>query len=250
MKALRSIIRLAAAPVAALVLASACSDQGAAGPAGAVPVNPVLTDVVLGQTSAPVEIIEYASYTCPHCRDFWKQDFPRLKAAYIDTGKVKYIYRDFPTDPNLAPMLVSVARCKGAENYYDVVDDIFSNQIELFEAAQQGRAGPLILALGQRHGASEAEIRTCLTHKGINDALNKQIEEGRARGVDSTPAVFINGVRAEDHSFPALSAAIDKALGVAPSAPATETPAAPAAGTATTPAAPGQVPVPTQPPAQ
>jgi protein-disulfide isomerase len=234
-----SFIRLAAAPVAALVLATACNNENAAAP-GAVPVNPVLTDVVLGQATAPVEIIEYASYTCPHCRDFYKQDFPRLKANYIDTGKVKYVYRDFPTDASLAVMLVSVSRCKGADVYYDVVDDIFTHQIELFEAAQNGQAGPMIVQLGGRHGMSEAEIRTCLTHKGINDALNKSIEQGRKDGVDSTPAVFINNVRQQDHSYPALSAAIDKALGVAPSTPpAGEAPAP--SSTASTPVVPGAV---------
>jgi protein-disulfide isomerase len=164
------------------------------------------------QATAPVEIIEYASFTCPHCRDFYKQDFPRLKANYIDTGKVKYIYRDFPTDAQLSVMLVSVSRCKGASVYYDVVDDIFSHQIEMFEAASQGKAGPLLIEMGQRHGITEPELRACLTHKGINDALNKMIAEGRAKGVESTPTVFVNGVKQNDHRYEALSAQVEKAL--------------------------------------
>ena len=236
MTAFASIFRLAAAPLATLILAAACNDSGSTAGGPAVPVNPVLTDVVLGQATAPVEVIEYASFTCPHCRDFWKQEFPRLKTNYIDTGKVKYIYRDYPTDPSLAVMLVSVSRCKGADVYYDVLDDIFSNQVELFEAAQQGQAGPIIAAIGQRHGASEAEIRACLTHKGISEALNKSIEEGRTRGVAVTPSVYVNDVYVENQGYEALSAAIDKALGVAPATPATETPAAPSPAPAPAPA--------------
>ncbi|HEV7692849.1 MAG TPA: thioredoxin domain-containing protein [Hyphomonadaceae bacterium] len=208
----------AARPLAALVagaaalFAASCDQQGSASSGPAAAVNPVLTDVVMGQATAPVEIIEYASFTCPHCRDFYKQDFPRLKANYIDTGKVKYIYRDFPTDAQLAVMLISVSRCKGASVYYDVVDDIFSHQIELYEAASQGKAGPMLVEMGQRHGIAEPELRTCLTHKGINDALNKTIADGRAKGVEDTPTVFVNGVKQANHSYEALSAQIEKAL--------------------------------------
>jgi len=208
----------AARPLAALVagaaalFAASCGQQesSAGGPTAAV--TPVLTDVTMGQATAPVEIIEYASFTCPHCRDFYKQDFPRLKANYIDTGKVKYIYRDFPTDPQLAVMLISVSRCKGASVYYDVVDDIFSHQVELYEAASQGKVGPMLVEMGQRHGIAEPELRACLTHKGINDALNKTIEGGRAKGVEDTPTVFINGVKQNDHRYEVMSAQIDKAL--------------------------------------
>jgi protein-disulfide isomerase len=210
MSAFRPLAALVAA--AAALFAASCGQQGSTSGAPAAAVTPVLTDVMMGQATAPVQIIEYASFTCPHCRDFYKQDFPRLKANYIDTGKVKYIYRDFPTDASLAVMLISVSRCKGAGVYYDVVDDIFSHQVELYEAASEGKAGPLLIEMGQRHGITEPELRTCLTHKGINDALNKTIADGRAKGVADTPTVFINDVKQANHSYEALSAQIEKAL--------------------------------------
>ena len=142
--ALASRFAAPAAMLAALVLA-ACGGQTntvAADGFKPVPVTPVIGDVPLGNASAPVTVEEYASYTCSHCRDFWKQEFPRLKTEYIDTGKVKFVYRDYPLDDSLAVMLASIARCKGADSYFTVVDDIFSQQYEILSAAQKGEAAP------------------------------------------------------------------------------------------------------------
>jgi protein-disulfide isomerase len=240
MSAFRPLAALVAG--AAALFAASCGQQGSEAAGSTVPVNPVLADVVMGQATAPVEIIEYASFTCPHCRDFYKQEFPRLKTNYIDTGKMKYIYRDFPTDPQLAVMLVSVSRCKGAGVYYDVVDDIFSHQIELYEAASQGKVGPMLVEMGQRHGIAEPELRACLTHKGINDALNKTIAEGKTKGVEDTPTVFINGVKQANHGYESLSAQVEKALKgetlTASSAAAPEGTTSPAIGGAVAPATP------------
>jgi protein-disulfide isomerase len=130
-------------------------------------------------------------------------------------------------------MLVSVSRCKGASVYYDVVDDIFSHQVEMYEAASEGKAGPMLVEMGQRHGVTEPELRACLTHKGINETLNKTIADGKAKGVEDTPTVFINGVKQNDHRYEALSAQIDKAL---KGETLTASPAAPEGTSSTTPA--------------
>jgi protein-disulfide isomerase len=233
-----------AAPVmaAAILALAACSDGGSGGGGGNAKIDPVLKDVTLGDAKAPVEVIEYASLTCPHCRDFWKQDFPRLKATYIDTGKVKYTYRDFPTDPDMAVAGVGVTRCKGADNYYALVDEFFTNQYDLAVAARDGKAGPKLVEIGGRHGLTQDEIRTCIDDKRIRDYLNKTIEEGRAKGVDSTPAVFVNGKRVANHEWAYLQKDIEAVLnpGAAP-AEAAPTPAAP------TTQAPATTPVPATP---
>jgi protein-disulfide isomerase len=215
---------------------AACSPQQSADGFKPVPVNPVLGDVPQGSATAPVTVLEYASYTCSHCRDFWKQEFPRLKAEYIDTGKVKFIYRDFPLDENLAVTLASIARCKGQDAYFKVIDDLFTSQYEILTAAQKGEAAPLILGIAERNGMSQAEVRTCIDHhpelkKAIIDSRN----EGAARGVNSTPAIFVADKRVEASGYEALKAAIDAELN--PNA----TPATPPAPTEGAPAsAPGQ----------
>ena len=187
----------------------------------------MLGDVPLGQANAPVTVEEYASYTCSHCRDFWKQDFPRLKAEYIDTGKVKFVYRDYPLDNTLAVMLASVARCKGPDSYVTVVDDIFTNQYDILVAAQKGEAGPIILGLAQRNGMTQDEIRTCIDHQpALKASILKSRDEGTARGVKATPTVFVNGEQVMESGYEPLKAAIEAKLnpGAAPS-PATTTPA-------------------------
>jgi protein-disulfide isomerase len=146
-------LRPLAAVAGALALLAACNgEQTAADGFKPVPVSPVLTEVPMGSATAPVTVVEYASFTCSHCRDFWKQDFPRIKAQYIDTGKVKFIYRDYPLDESLAVMLASVARCKGADTYHAIVDDIFTRQYDILEAASKGAAGPIILEIAGKHG--------------------------------------------------------------------------------------------------
>jgi protein-disulfide isomerase len=156
---------------------------------------------------------------------------------------VKFIYRDYPLDENLAVTLAAIARCKGEGAYFKVIDDIFSQQYEILTAAQQGQAAPLILGIAQNNGMSPDEVRTCIDHhpelkKAIIDSRN----EGSGRGVNSTPAIFVNDVRVEGAGYDALKAAIDKALNpsATPETPPAEgaTPPAPTEGAPAS--APGQ----------
>jgi protein-disulfide isomerase len=244
--ALASPFRKAAALVGALALLAACGGQSTAAPDGftPVPVTPVIGDVPIGAADAPVTILEYASYTCSHCRDFWKQDFPRLKTNYIDTGKVKFIYRDYPLDDSLALTLAALGRCKGKDAYFAVVDDIFSNQYEILVAAQNGQAGPVLLGIAERHGMSPAEVRTCMDHQPeLRASILASREEGTSRGVNSTPAVFINDERVENHTYDNLVKLIEAELnpGAAPATtPADD--AAPATPPAPTEGAPASAP--------
>jgi protein-disulfide isomerase len=217
---------------AAVTLAACGGQQTASDGFKPVPVAPVLGDVPMGSAAAPVTILEYASFTCSHCRDFWKQDFPRLKANYIDTGKVKFIYRDYPLDDSLAVTLAAIGRCKGQDAYFKVIDDIFTNQYDILVAAQKGEAGPLILALAQRNGMSAEEVRTCIDHHPeLKETILKSREEGGGRGVKSTPAVFLDDERVENHTYDNLSKLIDQKLGATPATPpAGGTTAAPVEG--------------------
>jgi len=251
-----------AAGLLALAALASCGGE-AAKPASdftPVAVNPVIGDVPMGSPDAKVELIEYAALTCHACRDFAKQTLPRLKSAYIDAGKVRYIYRDFPLEADQAGKatngfgvtLASVARCKGAEHFYEMVDALFTAQADILEAAGQGQAGVVLSDVIAKQGLTPDEATTCMDHQ---PALNASIRESRDNassklGVNSTPSIFVDGVRVENPTYDNIVAAIEAKLnpGAAPPvatdapgtvAPTTAAPAAPAPSTPA-PAAPPQ----------
>lgn len=246
-----SAIRHLLTPVfaATLALAAACSEQKPqASNFTPVPVTPVLGDVPMGDPNAPVTVVEYAALTCHVCRDFAKQVFPRLKATYIDTGKVKYIYRDFPLEYDPATgkasdgfgvLLSSVARCKGADKFHEAVDAMFTAQADLLDAARTGAAGPVIARVADGLGLTREETRTCIDFQPeLNASIKASRDEGAARGVGGTPTLFVNDEKLETNAtWENLSAAIEAKLTGAPA-----TPAAPASAPATPASAPGATP--------
>jgi len=235
---------------AALALAAACSEQkpqvGAFTP---VPVTPVLGDVAIGDPNAPVTMIEYAALTCSHCRDFWKWELPKLKAQYLDTGKVKLIYRDFPIDgAGMDVLFASVARCGGEAKYVDMVDEFFTRQYDLLTAAQTGTALPVLNEIGQKFGLTQDQIITCIDHRpDLKASILKSQTDGNAKGVRATPTIFINDEVVSNPTWEEVVATIEKKLGNAAPASATT----PAPTTPTTPptsaAAPGATPPATPP---
>jgi protein-disulfide isomerase len=149
-----------------------------------------LGDEVMGDDKAPVTIIEYASMTCPHCANFAINTFPQLKEKYIDTGKVRYILREFPFDPVAAGAFM-LARCAGSKDkYYAVVDLLFRTQRTW---AVDKPLGPL-LATVKQVGFTEDSFKQCLANQKVLDGIewvrNRATEKFK---VDSTPTFFING---------------------------------------------------------
>jgi protein-disulfide isomerase len=148
-----------------------------------------LGDMVMGKADAPVTIIEYASMTCGHCANFSEKTFPELKKRYIDTGKVKYILREFPLDP-LAAAGFMLARCAGNDKYYPLVEALFAQQKQW---AVQKPIEPL-MAIAKQAGFTQESFNACLSNQKVLEG----IEATRARaseklGVNSTPTFFING---------------------------------------------------------
>ncbi len=151
-----------------------------------------LGDMVLGSKDAPVTIIEYASMTCPHCAAFTQEVFPKLKTEYIDTGKVRFIFREYPLD-QVALAASALARCVAkddANKYFAIVDIIFKQQNDL-----ASNALPVINRIGKQAGFSEQMIKDCVEgdptiQKGILDTRQHAFEKLK---VNSTPAFFING---------------------------------------------------------
>jgi len=147
------------------------------------------TDHVLGDPKAPVTLIEYASFTCPHCAHFATQILPEVKKKWIDTGKVKLIYRDFPLDQT-ALKAAQLAECAGKDRYFAVVDMIFSTQAN-WAAAQDPIAE---LAKGLRiAGMGDKEVKACLANDAVSAGVLADYRGGETLGVNSTPTLFING---------------------------------------------------------
>jgi protein-disulfide isomerase len=147
-------------------------------------------DRILGKPDAPITIIEFASLTCPHCAAFEAETLPRIKQEWIDTGKAKLIFRDFPLD-GLALKGAILARCAPPERFYGFIDVLFRQQDVWARAADPQAALGRIAKLG---GMSEDQFQACMK----DDAAQNKILAMRMAGekdykVESTPTFFING---------------------------------------------------------
>ncbi len=149
-------------------------------------------DHILGDPKAPITLVEYASFTCPHCAHFATQILPKLKEKWIDTGKVKLVYRDFPLD-EAALKASEVAECSGNDRYFALVDLIFSSQPKWAATSDPKTAFDDLVKLLRVAGISEGFVKDCLGNDKVsNTVLNRQLG-GKKLGVDSTPTLFVNG---------------------------------------------------------
>ena len=152
-------------------------------------VPPALGDRSLGKDDAPVTIVEYASMTCPHCAQFHETTYPELKKRYIDTGKVRFIFREFPLDP-LAAGASMLARCAEKDKFFPIIETLF--QMQRTWAVE--KPIPPLLAIAKQAGFTEQSFNACLSDQKMLDAM--QEEQKRATDkfkVSSTPTLFING---------------------------------------------------------
>lgn len=197
--------------VAALLVAAALPLSFAlvgAGGARAQDAAEPLADKVLGDPEAPVTIIEYASMTCPHCADFHASVFPLLKEEYIDTGKAKFVLREFPLD-EFAAATAMLARCSD-ERYYDVVDLFFETQRQW--AVREG-AYDQIRSLALQAGFTGETFEACLRDQALLDGINAVKDEGyRTMNVTSTPTLIVDGEKVDRPTIGAMRRAIDAKL--------------------------------------
>lgn len=187
---------------AALAVAAALA-AGPALAAGAAPPQ----DMSLGDPRAPVQVVEYASLTCPHCAHFNETVFPAFKKKYVDTGRVRYTLKEFVTPPQqVAVAGWLIARCAGPAKYFAVVDGIFRSQARW----TQGNIKPVLVEVAQaKGGLSEAQVNACLADQAALDALKTRVETAmEVDKVNSTPAFFVNGKPVADPTLAGLDAAI------------------------------------------
>jgi protein-disulfide isomerase len=159
---------------------SAGSELMQAGPLG---------EKALGDPNAPVTIIEYASMTCSHCAQFANTVYRDLKTKYIDTGKVRYILREFPLD-SLAVGAVMLARCAPNDGYFPLVELLFEHQRDWAFVEKPLDA---LFALVRQAGFTQESFRACLANQQILDGITDVRNRGDKLGVDGTPTFFING---------------------------------------------------------
>lgn len=148
-----------------------------------------LPEKAFGSENAPVTVIEYMSMTCPHCQNFHMTTWPEIKKKYVDTGKIRFIFREFPFDPRSTAAFM-LARCVGEDKWYPVVDLLFRSQ-ETWARAQDGRQA--LQSTMAVTGMSQKDFETCLTDQALLDKVTAVANKGKQLGVDSTPTFFING---------------------------------------------------------
>ncbi len=165
---------------------------------------------VMGAADAPVTIIEYSSLTCPHCASFHAEAWPQIKEQYVETGKVRFILREFPLD-NLAAAGFMLARCVDADKYFAFVDLLFSKQSDWARASDPVSE---LKTLSRQAGFTEQRFEACLTDQAMLDHITRVRDEGSERyGVRSTPTFIINGeVLSGNQSFDVFQARIDPLL--------------------------------------
>lgn len=173
---------LSAAAMAALTTLAACSGGGGAASADG--------DMAMGAPDgAKVTVVEYASVTCPHCAAWQAETWPAFKAAYVDTDKVRYVFRELPTPPaNIAVAGFLIARCAGDEKYFDVVHELMGSQQEMM-ADPRGT----LFRVGNGAGLSNAQIEQCVTDEAALKAADDRARAASSAGVNGTPTFVVNG---------------------------------------------------------
>ncbi|MGA9659294.1 MAG: thioredoxin domain-containing protein [Asticcacaulis sp.] len=171
------------------VLIAGCTKSGTTGAVSA-------DDKVLGSDTAPITLIEYASVACPICAHVNEAVMPELKSKYIDTGKVRYVYRPMMTGvPTIASTGHRLAECAGKDRYFQTIDALMSAQKQMYVTGENDQnARPVLLNIAQSLGMSEDDFTKCVTDqaglKRLNDLNTLYLERDKIKG---TPTFFVNG---------------------------------------------------------
>jgi protein-disulfide isomerase len=151
-----------------------------------------LPELSMGPADAKVTIVEYASMTCGHCAAFHNKTFPELKAKYIDTGKVRFVFREFPLE-DFAAAASMLARCSGGEKTYPLIAILFSKQEQWAFVPASARVSKLF-EIAKQAGFTQETFDKCLTDQKLLEQVNAVRDRGSDKfGVQSTPTFFING---------------------------------------------------------
>ncbi|MGR3462606.1 MAG: DsbA family protein [Roseovarius sp.] len=170
-----------------------------------------ITEMALGPEDASVTVMEYASFTCPHCANFHKGPFKQLKADYIDTGKIRFVYRDVYFD-RFGLWASMVARCGGQEKFFGIADMLYKQQREWTQGDPAAIADNL-RRIGKVAGIAPDAIEACLNDRDKAQALVAWYQENaKAHEVNSTPTFIIDGQKYSNMPYDEFKAIIDEKL--------------------------------------
>ncbi|MGC2050539.1 MAG: DsbA family protein [Methylovirgula sp.] len=180
--------------------------QGTVVPVAQLMEQQALPDIAQGKADAPITMIEYASMTCTHCAAFHATTYPTLISKYVDTGKVRFILREFPLDP-LATAAFMLARCSGPEKRNAVVDLLFDQQKNW---AFTDKPLEALANLLKQTGMTQATFETCINDQSLYEKVDQERDNAAQKfGIDATPTFFINGRKISGEVTPD---ALDKLL--------------------------------------
>lgn len=171
-----------------------------------------IVEMTMGESDAPVTVIEYASYTCPHCATFHKGTFKDLKENYIDTGKVQFIYREVYFD-RFSLWASMVARCGGEDRFFGISDMVYEQQSEWTQGEPTEIADNL-RRIGRAAGMNDEQLDACLNDGDKAQALVAWYQQNaEEHNIRSTPSFVVNGTTHSNMNYADFSALLDSELG-------------------------------------
>lgn len=175
--------------------------------------GPNTAEMSVGAEDAPVTMVEYAMFTCPHCAAFHLETWPEIKRNFVDTGKVRLVYREvyFNRASLWAGMM---ARCASPDRYFGLVDLLYREQSEWLADNDPEVMMRSLYGIGRQAGLTDAEMDACMSDQGFAEALVAEYQKNaKADGIDSTPSFVIDGEKVSNMSYAEFEAALNKALG-------------------------------------
>jgi protein-disulfide isomerase len=169
------------------------------------------SDHAIGSPSAPVTVIEYGSLACPYCAEWQMMNWYAFKERFIDTGRVRFIFRETLTEPTeMAATGAAVARCSAPEQYFEVIHNLYRWQATARNFGPVSEWYERAIAVS---GRAPETVRACVADPATLRAINVSMNGGASAGVSKTPTFFVNGRLIEDRSLESLTAAIEAAGG-------------------------------------
>lgn len=172
-----------------------------------------IVEMTLGDPNAPVSVVEYASFTCPHCANFHAATFKQLKADYIDTGKVHFIYREVYFD-RFGLWAAMVARCAGPEKYFGIAEILYDQQKQWTGSGEPGQIADALRKIGLSAGMEADKLDACLQDGAMAQAMVAVYQQNAEKDdVRSTPSFVIDGEKYSNMSYADFRAILDAKLG-------------------------------------